>query len=285
MTAESALAVAAAPYQLDVSLVRDGGGRTHIGGQYVAYPFHLCRALRTLGDPPDMPTLYIQSCSGGLFEGDDLHCRLSVGRQARAHITTAAATVVHSMEGGHGALHVEIETGEGAYVEYLPDPLILFPGAALRNAVHIQLAANATVLAWDSFLAHDPKAAGQVFRQLTSDLSITDLSGRLLARDRYAAQGASFLGNAPGVMGAYRVQAGFVAARLSAPAAEWVAGLREALPDEAGVYVGISELPNAAGVWVRILSRDAAQSNALLARAWSRARALITGSMPSPRRK
>lgn len=187
------MTVSAAPvlepsHQLDLSLVRDSGGRTHIGGQYVAYPFHLCRALRTLGDPPDMPTLYIQSCSGGLFEGDDLRCRFSVGPRARAHITTAAATIVHTMEGGTSTFSVEIEAAAGAYLEYLPDPLILFPGASLTNSVRIRLAEGATVLAWDSFLAHDPKARGAVFRGLTSELTLVASSRPVLRTGRGLSQ-------------------------------------------------------------------------------------------------
>lgn len=285
LTAELAAANAAAPHQLDVSLVRDTGGRTHIGAQYVAYPFHLCRALRTLGDPADMPTLYIQSCSGGLFEGDDLRCRFSVGARARAHITTAAATIVHSMEEGSSAFRVHIDTGAGAYLEYLPDPLILFPGASLTNTLRIRLAEGATVMAWDTFLAHDPKAGGRVFRALTSELSLVDSDGRLLARDRYGAEGAAFLSDAPGVMGRWRAQCGFVLARRQAPAQAWLAELRDAVAEAPGGWVGLSTLPNDAGVWVRVLAEDAAQSQAVLTRLWTRARQMITGQAPSPRRK
>lgn len=281
----SAQSAPGTPYQLDIALVRDAGGRTHIGDQYVAYPFHLCRALRTLGDPIDMPTLYIQSCSGGLFEGDDLRCRFRVGRGARVHLTSAAATIVHTMEAGVGALRVEIDAATGAYVEYLPDPLILFPGAAMLNWVRIRLAGDATVLAWDSFLSHDPTGEGRIFRRLTSELSIVDDAGRLLARDRYRAEGAVFMSAAPGVMGAHRTQAGFVLARRDAPVQAWLAGLREVLPAAEDAYVGLSALPNGVGVWVRVLAPDAAQSSKVLAKMWARAREMITGSIPMPRRK
>lgn len=285
MTAEPAPSAAPAPWQLDLSLVRDPGGRTHIGAQYVAYPFHLCRALRTLGDPLDMPTLYIQSCSGGLFEGDDLRCRFTVGPRARAHVTTAAATIVHSMEGGGSAQRVEIEAGAGAYLEYLPDPLILFPDASLNTALRIRLAEAATVLAWDGFLAHDPKARGGVFRDLSAELSLLDTDGRLLARDRYRAEGGAFLSDAPGIMGRWRAQSGFLLARRQAPAQDWLAQLRDAIGETPGAWVGLSALPNDAGVWVRVLAEDAAQSSAVLVRAWTRARQMITGQAPAPRRK
>jgi urease accessory protein len=272
-------------YDLDIALVRDTTGRTHIGGQYVAYPFHLCRALRTLGDPVDMPTLYIQSCSGGIFEGDDLRCRLRIGPGARAHITTAASTVVHSMESGTAAQQVDIEVAADAFIEYLPDPMILFPGASLRNGVSIRLGREATAIAWDSFLSHDPKASGAVFRDFTSVLDVTDEAGNLLARDRYCAQGEVFRQATPGVMGSHRVQAGFVLLRKGGPVAQWTEGLRECMDSGTQAYIGISALPNEAGVWVRMLAPDTAILREALGKAWARAREMVTGVAPVPRRK
>ena len=289
MIASPAIADPEQPYQLDVSLVRDVSGRTHIGGQYVAYPFHLCRALRTLGDPADMPTLYIQSCSGGLFEGEDLHCRLRVGAKARAHVTTAASTIVHTMESGTSAQCIEIDVAAEGFLEYLPEPLILFPGASLFSSVHMRVAPSATVLAWDSFFAHDPKPHAQggtkVFRELVSELSISDENGRLLARDRFRAEGAAFQRAAPGVMNGYRTQAGFVLVRRDCPVDQWTTNLRESVSECTDAYIGVSALPNATGLWVRILAPDAARCRDVLARVWSRARETITGVVPVPRRK
>ncbi|MFN0315592.1 MAG: urease accessory protein UreD [Burkholderiales bacterium] len=287
MTASVALAASerVPEYHFDVSLVCDPAGRTYVGGQYVAYPYHLGRTLRNLGDPPGMPTLYVQSCSGGIFEGDDLRCRMMVGANARAHITTAASIIVHTMEEGSAAQHVEIDVAAGGYFEYFPDPIILFPDATLASTLSIRVAPGATVLAWDSFLAHDPKAQGKVFREFSSELSVTDEKGRLLARDRYRAEGAVFQRVTPGVMGAYRTQGSFILVCPGGPCAQWADKLREALAGHEGAYAGVSELPNGAGVWVRILAPDAAVLRNALAQAWSCAREMITGIVPAPRRK
>jgi urease accessory protein len=287
LTANAALAARehAPEYHFDVSLVSDPAGRTYVGGQYVAYPYHLGRTLRNLGDPPGMPTLYIQSCSGGIFEDDDLRCRMNVGANARAHITTAASTIVHTMEEGSAAQRVEINVAAGGYFEYLPDPIILFPDAVLASTLAIRVAPGATVLAWDSFLAHDPKAEGKIFREFRSELSVTDEKGRLLARDRYRAEGAVFQRAIPGVMGAYRTQGSFMLVSPGSPCAQWADKLREGFAGNDAAYTGVSELPNGAGVWVRILAPDAAVLRDVLAQAWSRAREMITGIVPAPRRK
>jgi len=283
LTASAIVADRALDFQLDLSLVSDLSGRTYIGGQYVAYPFHLCRALRTFGDPAGMPTLYIQSCSGGIFEGEQLRCRLRVGTRAQAHVTTAASTIVHTMEHDGASQHVEIEVASGGYLEYLPDPLILFPGASLQSSVSIHAASGSSVLAWDSFLSHDPKGDRGVFRDLRSELSIRDEKGVLLARDRYHVTGEVVQRAAPGIMGPHRTQGGFVLVRRGAE--EWTAKLRDAVSEYSEVYVGVSALPNDAGVWLRALAPDAASLRDTLTKAWSRARELILGAPPAPRRK
>lgn len=287
MTASAGLAARerAPEYHFDVSLLSDATGRTYVGGQYVSYPYHLGRALRNLGDPAGMPTLYIQSCSGGIFEGDDLRTRMRVGANARAHITTAASTIVHTMEEGSAAQHVEIDAAADSYFEYLPDPLILFPDATLSSSVCIRVAPGAVVLAWDGFLAHDPKAQGKIFREFRSELSVTDEKGRLLVRDRYRAEGPVFQRDTPGVMGPYRTQGSFVLVSPGGACAQWADKLREALAGHDGAYTGVSELPNGAGVWVRILAPDTAVLREGLHRAWSCARQAITGVVPAPRRK
>src|SRR6185369_1487808 len=63
--------------QAELEFARDANGATYVHRQRVGYPFHVGRSLKMPGDPPGMPTLYLQSCSGGIFEGDDLRLRIS----------------------------------------------------------------------------------------------------------------------------------------------------------------------------------------------------------------
>lgn len=84
-----------------------------------------------------MPTLYLQSCAGGMFEGDDLCLRIEAGAGTSAHVTSDASTIVHSMEQEAAAQCLEIRAREGAFLEYLPDPSILFPRARLDSRVQI----------------------------------------------------------------------------------------------------------------------------------------------------
>jgi urease accessory protein len=271
--------------QADIEFARSPGGATHIRRQQVGYPFHLGRALHMPGDPVGMPTVYLQSCSGGIFQCDDLHLRVVAGEGARAHVTSAASTVVHSMETGGARQLVELEAAAGALLEYLPDPLILFPGARLHNAVQVRLDAQASVIVGDALILHDPRGAGAAFDNLESELIVRDSTGKLLVCDRFRFSGGDLARALPGINGAYAVQASLFALTRICASQVLVDAMRAALAPIAGVYAAASALPNAAGAWVRILGHDAIGARAAQHAVWAAVRAELTGQPPAARRK
>jgi urease accessory protein len=268
----------------DIELARDPGGATYVHRQRVGYPFHLGRALASPGDPAGMPTLYLQSCAGGMFDGDDLRLSIEAGEDSAAHVTTGAATIVHGMEREPAAQRLGIEAREGAFLEYLPDPTILFPRARLDNRVRLTVHPGATVIAGDSLLLHDPKGGDGVFEWLRSETRIQDPAGTLLACDRFHIEGAQLARGLAGVAGTSAAQGSLFVVTAAKPAPELVSAMREALLLP-GIYAGAALLPNRAGAWARILATDAAALRAAMFNAWSAARRLLTGAMPVQRRK
>ncbi len=271
--------------QADIEFARDPGGTTHIRRQQVGYPFHLGRALRMPGDPPGMPTVYLQSCSGGIFQGDDLRLRVVAGEGAWAHVTSAASTVVHGMETGGARQVLELVAAAGALLEYLPDPLILFPRARLHNGVQVRLDAQASVIVGDALILHDPRGAGAAFDYLESDIVVRDHAGKLLVCDRFRCRGGELGRGLPGINGAYAVQASLFALTRACTSQVLVNAMREALAPIEDVYAAASTLPNAAGAWVRILGRDAIGARAAQHAVWAAVRSTLTGRSPTPRRK
>ena len=274
-----------APYQADIEFARDAAGVTAVCRQRVGYPFHLGRALRMPGDPAGMPTVYLQSCSGGIFQRDDLRMRVVAGEGAWAHVSSAASTVVHGMDTGGARQVIEIEAAAGALLEYLPDPLILFPRARLHNGIQLRLDAQASVILGDTLIAHDPKQSGAAFESLVSELIVRDRSGRLLVCDRFRCGGADLARGLPGINGTYSAQASLFALTTARSAQVLVDAMREALAPIADVYAAASALPNRAGAWVRILGRDAIGARAAQHAAWAAVRTALTGHAPAPRRK
>jgi urease accessory protein len=232
-----------------------------------------------------MPTLYIQSCSGGIFEHDQLAWRIVAGQRSQAHITSSASTIVHAMESGEARQEVLIEAQAGSYLEYLPDPLILFRGARLHSRLRIRLHHDATVLACDSLVPHDPRGEGRTFDWIAAELRVEDPKRKLLARDRYRLYGDMLSRNVPGITGSWKCQGGFVVLSRRVPTTQMIESLRTAMPHDRDVYSGVTKLPGECGAWVRVLAQDASALREALRRAWYSARKSLLGAEPTPRRK
>jgi urease accessory protein len=273
------------PRQLDLTFAATADGRTVLRRQHVTYPFHVGRSWTVAGDPDGMLTLYVQSCSGGVFQHDDLGLRITTGPGAHAHVTTAAATIVHRMDNGHARQSVTLEAQPSSLLEYLPDPLILFRGARLRNELTLRAHPQAVVMAWDAIVPHDPDGSGGAFDWIASELCVQDLAGRVLARDRYRLNGTLLARRLPGVTGPFQCQGAFLVVQRQVPQATLVEALRAALPAKQGLHAGASSLPWDCGAWVRVLAADALLLRDALQCAWYSARRLITGTQPRPRRK
>ncbi len=270
--------------QAELEFACDANGATYVHRQRVGYPFHVGRSLKMSGDPPGMRTVYLQSCSGGIFEGDDLRLRIAAGEDAAAHIGTAASTVVHSMASQAASQRVELHAQARSLLEYLPDPVILFPRAKLTSGVRMSVHPGATIVFGDSVLLHDPKGGDDRFDWLQSETVIEDAAGKLLARDRFRIEGVQLSRGLAGITGSWKAQGSLFVVTSAKPAAELVTAMRAALTT-AGVYAGVTILPNQSGAWSRILATDAAALRAAVFSAWAAIRQTLTGAAPTPRRK
>jgi urease accessory protein len=269
----------------ELAFARDPSGRTYIRRQFVSYPYHVCRPLAFAGDPDGMATLYLQSCAGGIFRDDRLREHLVAEEGASAHVTTQAATVVHSMDRGAARLEVLIEAAAESLLEVMPDPFILFPQARFANVVRVRAHETATVVLADSFSCHDPAATGAKFDWLHGDIVVEDLQGQLLARDRLRVPGGAIAERYPGITGTYASQGTLFIIRRRGEIAELVDALRTATGEIDHIYAGASALPNGCGAWLRIMAQDAVGLRAAMTAAWQATRCLLTGRLPAPRRK
>ena len=249
------------------------------------YPFHICRPLYVEQDPPGMATLYVQSCSAGLLQHDDLRTSIAVEADAQVHYTTATPTIVHSMEEGQAKQEIRIEAYPGSLAEYLPEPLILFPQSRLRSALYISAHEGSSVLIGESFLLHDYSGTGGVFDWFESDLKIQRSGGAVLARDRFRLAGNLFRERRPGVNGEF-VAHGSVAVLPGGQLSEALIGaIRDELASSPNVYAGVSALRDGCGVWTRLLAPNGLALRGAMTAAWVAARKVLTGLTPAPRRK
>jgi len=263
--------------QLALHFEHDLAGRTFLARQFVTYPFFLTQLFYLDDTFPGMPSLILQSVSGGLYQDERLAVSVTAAAGAQVHCTTQSATVVHSMaEHRHASQVVTISAAEDALVEYLPGPMILFPHANLRTTLDIVIDPSATVIVGDAFLVHDPVAQNRRFGSLLSETSVRRLDGQLLCRDRLQITGDERTLRAPGVLHHFQVQ-GTVWVLSSSSTMELLKELRAALNGVTGLYAGASTLPNHAGVWARFLATDTLVLNRGFHAVWSAIRRVLTG--------
>ena len=215
-----------------------------------------------------------------------MRMRIVAKDATNVHVTSQAPTIVHTMRGHRTACHmIEIEAHPHSYVEYMPDPLILFPRARLRNGLQVRAARSACVLLADMFVGHDPYDTGGYFDWLDTVSSIEDEAGVVLVRDRFRAEGATLALKQPGLNGPYSAQGTLIVFGPARRPLDLVSALREVAEALPGAYAGASLLPQDCGVWVRVLASDGMVMRAAIDALWSRARLALTGRRPVPRRK
>jgi urease accessory protein len=272
--------------RLDLAFARGPDGRTFIASQHAGYPFHVCRPHFLDPEPAGLATLYVQSCSGGLFEDDDIRCDVVVGPGSAVHLTTSAATIVHSSRrGGQAECSTSIRVGRNAFVEYLPDPIILFPQARLCSRLDLTIEAPADIVVAEAFIVHDPDGNHALPDAMTATTCVKLNNGTLLALDRVSLGSEQFLPGRPGAMGSWRCHGMLMVLSSSVHPDPLCKALRASIAAIKEVYAGVSTLPNAAGIWARFLAADAVLLRAVIACAWKESRRLLTGHEPAARRK
>ena len=95
------------------------------------------------------PLVHLHNVSGGILAGDRL--ALNVEVDAPMLITTTGATRLYRHRAGaeDSEQRINISIGEGAVLEYLPDPLIPFAGSRHSQRTSISLGRNATLFWWE----------------------------------------------------------------------------------------------------------------------------------------
>lgn len=234
-------------------------GRTRLQHRHVSYPYAVTSALDLDNSPRRLPTVIVQSVSGGIFEGERLRQYVSMRDGAGACVTTQGATVVHSMRGDR---YAEVQAAIGleatSYLEYRPHPLVLFPGSRLRQRLKVRLGQGALIVLSEGFVGHDPARGERSFAWLDSSVEAHDEDGRLLAADRIRVAGSTATDALPGVSRGVRAH-GSVLAVAASPrtgVARTVRALAAALGSLPELYSGVSALRDDLGFLVRITAKD-----------------------------
>lgn len=100
---------------------------------------------------------------GGVANDDKLHVMVDLRDNAQVLLTSPGATKIYR-SATHASQRVELCLAEGAYLEWLPQEVIVFNGASWCQHSRIDLASNAHWLGWD-IVRFGRTAAGERFSE------------------------------------------------------------------------------------------------------------------------
>ncbi|MCM3263297.1 urease accessory protein UreD [Streptomyces thermoviolaceus] len=258
------------------------GDRTELVARYEKSPLRIMRPLHVDPRLPGMACTYVMATGGGIAQADRYRQDLWCGPGTQTLFTTQAATKVYRMEQDYATQRIHLTADDGAYAEYLPDPLIPFAGARFHQSVVLTVHENATVVYGETVTAgRTARGERHAYTVLSSDLEIRRPDGTLLAVDTLRLRPRAPGGvNGPAVFAGHDHVASLFVVSRRRPAAEIADTLHRAVTDPEVLH-GASVLPDDCGAWVRILARAQPRAADAVRTAWDAVRRLLTGH-PAP---
>jgi urease accessory protein len=278
----------AAVHQLKARLALEFAGRpTRLRVRQQDPPWKVVRAFPDAGGGV---LVHLHNVSGGVLGGDQLSLEISAAAGSRVQITSTGATRLYRQRvGGEDSLQsVSIEIGDGAMLEYLPDPLIPFAGSQHVQRTRVSLGQEAMLFWWET-IAPGRRAAGErfAFDRLRIATSV-DVADRPAVREAFVMEPARRSPGSVARMGRFEYLATFYAMAEGVAADRWCE-LENMLNERLSIerrdeWWGASTLANS-GVVVRGLTCSPRGIAAILAEVWGIARLFLTGENAMAPRK
>ena len=248
-------------------------------------PYLAQRALHCDEALPDMAWLFIITTTGCVLQGDRLALEVALGPGARAHVTTQSATKIHTMDANYARQTQGFTLDEGAYLEFLPEPLIPHRHARFASDTQITLHPTASLLCSEIVQSgrkhhHPDECFGATVLSLATTAARP--GGRPLFIEKLLIEPARNPMRQTGVMDGFDVF-GNVILCTPADTADRIHARVDADVDlEHGVAFGTCRLPNDAGLIYKVLGRETAQVRDKVREFWAVAREEITGAAIPP---
>lgn len=268
--------------ELAFELRPDGDGvRTELVHHYQKTPLQIMKPLYYNPQRPDMAYTYLMTTGGGILHNDRQRMDLRFGPSTAAHVTTQTHTKAYRMESGYAAAVCNLEVERGAYLEYLPDPIIPFEGSRLYQRTAVTLHPGASLVTGDTLYAGRlSRGERHAYTVFASDFEVRRPDGEPVATDRIRLVPADdrrmdAAGGRDVIATLYVLSDAVPAARIADALHEAVSAVAAA--DESTVF-GVSVLPGETGAWLRLLSDDTVTAEKCTTAAAAIAHELVLGT-------
>ncbi len=230
---------------------------------------------------PDLPCVFIITTTGCILQGDRFTIEIDLAPDTRAHVTTQAATKIHSMDANYAAQTQNIVLGENAYLEYLPDPVIPHAHARFITTTDVCLAPSATLLYSEIMMAgRKYHGAGELFQYdvFSSTVRARRPDGTELFTEKFVIEPHVHNVRQVGVMGTFDVFANVVLLTPKHHADKVFDQVPAVVNQEEQWAAGASRLPNDAGLVFKVLGQESEPVRAKVREFWSIVRQTVTGA-------
>ncbi|GAA0715675.1 urease accessory protein UreD [Dactylosporangium roseum] len=260
-------------------------GRTVLADLYRRAPLLVQQALYWDEAMPDLACVFLVTTSGGLLQGDRHTIRVRLAEHTQAHLTTQSATKIQRMDANYAAQTQDIVLEDGAYLEYLPDPVIPYRNSRFISRTRVSLPESATALYAETILPgrkyhHDTELFG--YDLFSSTLRATRPDGRELFVEKFVIEPGRFPVDRCAVMGGFHVLANVVLLTSPDRADRVIERVPVTFAVEDPVVAGVSRLPNGAGLIYKVLGADSEPVGAAVRDFWALVRREIVGVPLTP---
>lgn len=208
---------------------------------------------------PEMPCVYILSSGGPNVDGDRYQQNITVRKDAYAFISTGAATKLAEMHYNYSGLIQNIVLEEGAYLEFLPEPVIPCRHTRFISDTRMQVAPSATVVYSEIFMGgRKYYKEGELFQY--DVLSVCTHGerpdGQQLFREKFVICPPKLSPRHLGVMGGYDVFANVVVMTPAEHADAIYRNTSAFMDKDRKLAAGITHLPNECGLLYKVLGME-----------------------------
>lgn len=229
---------------------------------------------------PEMPCVYILSSGGPNVDGDRYQQDFILGKDAMAWISTGAATKLAEMKYNYSGMVQHISLDEGAYLEYMPEPVIPCRHTRYISDTDIRIHPTATMFYSEIYMpGRKHYRDGEMFE--FDILSICTHAerpdGQPLFREKFVIDPKRENVRQLGIMGGYDVFANVLVLTPKENADRIYAATEPFIDRAAGLAAGITRLPNDAGLLYKVLGMEPGPVKAVVRRFCSEVRRSVKG--------
>lgn len=234
---------------------------------------------------PEMPCVYILSSGGPNVDGDRYRQDITVRKDAFAWVSTGAATKLAEMKYNYSGLVQNIVAEEGAYLEFMPEPVIPCRHTRFISDTRLVVDATATVFYSEIFMpGRKYYKDGELFEY--DVLSVCSHGerpdGTQLFREKFVIDPRIENPRNLGVMGSYDIFANVLVLTPPDKAEEIYAATGAFLDPKRQLAAGITKLPNNAGLLYKVLGMETGPVKKLVREFCSTVRVAVKGKPVPP---